>query len=298
MARKLIFMMNPLSGTARKEKVRETIIERTTAAGIDHEFVATNAEGHYPELEKRIVEEGLEEIIAVGGDGTIRQVTAALRHLPVRFGLVPLGSGNGLALTAGIPHNTEKALDIIYRGEHAPVDAFLVNGIYSCMLTGIGFDAQVAHDFSKEGKRGLATYVRVTLRNYRHAAHHPFRIRTDDRELLTNAFFISIANSNQFGNKFTIAPRASLNDGLLDIVVVKKMPGWRRVPAILRQLWLGQPRLDLHERQDILYFQVPSLDIDNPGLAPLHIDGDPFPTSERFTIDVIPSAFRLIRPIH
>jgi len=297
MARKLIFMMNPHSGTAKKERVREAIVRRTTAAGIDHEFIATNAEGRYPELEKRIRDEGLEEIIAVGGDGTIRQVTAALRHLPVRFGLVPMGSGNGLALTAGISRDINKALDIIYKGDHAPVDAFLVNGTYSCMLTGIGFDAQVAHDFAKEEKRGLATYVKVALRNYRKAPHYPFRIRTDDREFLIDAFFISIANSNQFGNQFTIAPKASLEDGLLDIVIVRKMPGWRRIPAILRQLWIGQPQQDLHKMSDVLYFQVTSIDIGNPDHALLHIDGDPFPTTEHFSIDVIPSAFRLIRPV-
>jgi diacylglycerol kinase (ATP) len=298
MARKLIFMMNPLAGTAKKEQVRQRIRERTTAAGIDHEFVDTNAEGHYPELEQRIRREGLEEIIAVGGDGTIRQVTAALRHLPVRFGLIPMGSGNGLALTAGIPVQTDKALDLVYKGEYAPIDAFLVNGKYSCMLSGIGFDAQVAHDFAKEKTRGLVTYAKVTIRNYRSARHYPFRVRTDDREFLTDAFFISIANSNQFGNRFTIAPKASLNDGLLDIVVVRKMPGWKRIPAILRQMRTGKPQEDLHQEKDILYFQTSAIDMDNPELAPLHIDGDPFPTSGRFTIDVIPNAFSLIRPTH
>ena len=296
MNRKLIFMMNPISGTSDKKRVKRLITRLTEQAGIDHEFVDTNREGSYPELEERIGKEGLEEIVAIGGDGTIRQLASALRHLPVRFGLVPMGSGNGLALAAGIPKDPAKAMEVIFKGDHAPVDAFLVNGIFSCMLTGIGFDAQVAHDFARQRSRGLITYVKVTAMNFFTAGHYPFRLRIGDDRIRQEAFFVSIANSNQFGNQFTIAPKANLNDGLVDVIVVRRMSRLKRIGAILYQLRFGEPQEDLYKMNDILYYQTSELSIENPMKAPVHIDGDPFPTAPVFQIKVIPSAFRLICP--
>ncbi len=292
----MIFLWNPKSGTADKERVKSLIEKKCIATLNLPEFHPTNAEGVYPELEKLIQQEKIKDIIAVGGDGTIRQVVAAFRHLPVRFGIIPMGSGNGLALAAGIPRNTHQAIDIVITGNYSPVDAFLINDHFSLMLSGIGFDAKVAHDFAKQKKRGLLTYAKVSLIHFFAARPYPFRIHLEGNTVETEAFFLSIANSNQFGNQFTIAPKASLSDGLLDIVAVKRMNRLRIVPAVLHQLRFGKPQQDLFHKNKILYYQVSRLVVENPELAPLHIDGDPFETSETFTIQCIPSAFQLIQP--
>jgi YegS/Rv2252/BmrU family lipid kinase len=296
MSKKIIFLWNPISGTADKERVKALIEKRCLSSAILPEFHATNAQGEYPDLEKLIVEERIVDVVAIGGDGTIRQVAKALRHLPVRFGLIPMGSGNGLALAAGIPKDPLRAIDIVIKGNHGPVDAFLINGEFSCMLSGIGFDAKVAHEFAKEKTRGLVTYAKVTARNFFTASAHPFVIHIGGRSIQTNAFFVAVANSNQFGNQFTIAPKASLSDGLVDIVVVHHMSRLGMIPAILHQLRFGEPDEDLFRKKNILYVQTPELEIENPTLAPLHIDGDPFPTAERFVIRCLPSAFRLLQP--
>lgn len=167
------------------------------------------------------------------------------------------------------------------------------------MLCGLGFDAQVAHDFTKQKKRGLATYIKQSTKNFFSAKPYPFTIRMDGTELSTDAFFISIANSNQFGNNFTIAPRASLQDGLLDIVVVHKMSKLRMVWAVMRQLRYGQVRLyedKKYHRNAIQYFHAKKLMIQNPSMAPLHIDGDPAETAAVFEIEIIEKAFKLIMP--
>jgi len=296
MSKKIIFLWNPISGTADKERVKALIEKRCLASAILPEFHVTNAKGQYPELENLIREEKILDVVAVGGDGTIRQVAKALRHLPVRFGLIPMGSGNGLALAAGIPKDPEKATDIVIKGNHAPVDAFLINGEFSCMLSGIGFDAKVAHEFAQEKTRGLMTYVKVTTRNFFTAKPHPFIIHVGGRSIQTDAFFVVVANSNQFGNQFTIAPKASLSDGLVDIVAVHHMSRLNMIPAILHQLRFGEPDEDLFQKKNILYMQTPELEIENPSLAPLHIDGDPFPTAEKFSIRCLPAAFRLLQP--
>jgi diacylglycerol kinase family enzyme len=167
------------------------------------------------------------------------------------------------------------------------------------MLCGIGFDAQVAHDFALDKRRGFATYVKQSIRNFVKASSYTFDITIKGKTFSTEAFFISIANSNQFGNNFTIAPKASLDDGLLDIIIVKKMNKARLLWAVLQQIRSGKvvhSEEKNFQKKDVLYFQTDKLVISNPLLAPLHIDGEPAATDIEFTIKILPSAFRLIRP--
>ena len=167
------------------------------------------------------------------------------------------------------------------------------------MLCGLGFDAQVAHDFARQQKRGLTTYVKQSTKNFFAAKTYPFELSLGGQVIKTDAFFISIANSNQFGNNFTIAPQASLHDGLLDIVVVNKMSKMRMIWTVLKQIRKGQVRLyedKKYHRNDIHYFQTKKLNIKNPQLAPLHIDGDPVETTGAFEIEIIENAFKLLLP--
>jgi diacylglycerol kinase family enzyme len=172
------------------------------------------------------------------------------------------------------------------------------------MLCGIGFDARVAEEFAVQPTRGLQTYIRVTLKNFFNARSYPFRLHipTGNRHepsFHEEAYFISIANGNQFGNNFTIAPRASLQDGLLDIVVAKKTNRLRFLLSVVRQVLGGyriQPQPEKKGKEKILYFQTPALVIENPGEAPLHIDGDPKASASEFHISVVPKAIQLIQP--
>jgi diacylglycerol kinase (ATP) len=296
MTNKLFFLMNPVSGTKDKEQIKVLISDRMAAENIPFEFIPTNASGDYSFLEKKIETEQIRKIIVIGGDGTISQVANALRHLDVDFGIIPCGSGNGLALAAGISRDPEVALEIALNGQPSRIDAFTINGHFSCMLSGIGFDAKVAHDFSRMKKRGLMTYVKVSMKNFFSAKEHPFQLKIDGREIDTEAFFISIANSNQFGNNFTIAPKASISDGLLDIIVVQHMNKLQVLLSIFYQIKYGDVQEEIFKRQGILYYQVKELEILNPDQAPLHIDGDPYETSPVFKISIIPSAFSLLQP--
>ena len=147
-------------------------------------------------------------------------------------------------------------------------------------------------------RSGLISYIRGTLSHYFTCKPFPFVIDAGKKRIHTEAFFISIANSNQFGNRVTIAPRASLSDGLLDVVVVNKMNKIKMVPALLWQIGMGKlmPEWKDHEKRNIYYFHTCSLHIRNPMEAPLHIDGEPAETSQEINIQVIPGAFRLIMP--
>lgn len=302
MDRKIIYLINPISGTRGKSSLQELISRKTGAQHISFQILPTNAEGDYRYLFPLIESEKITDIVICGGDGTVSAVAAALSGSQARIGIIPMGSGNGLAFAAGIPRDPGKALDIILAGKASYIDGFTINGRFSCMLCGIGFDAHVAHEFAVQPSRGLKTYIRVTYRNFFSMRAHRFRIRLDTPEKTSfgvEAFFIDIANGNQFGNNFTIAPKARLDDGLLDIVVARKSGKLRLLYSVIRQVFGGygiRQAGNEPESGRILYFRASSLTIENIEEAPLHIDGDPAATAREFAIKVIPKAIRLIQP--
>jgi YegS/Rv2252/BmrU family lipid kinase len=298
MERKIVFLINPISGTVKKEGIQQLIEKELANKGLTYEIVATNAAGNYDFLKDKIAKHNITDVVMVGGDGTVNQVVAALKTEPINFGIIPVGSGNGLARTANIPMKPKEALELALTGTAKKTDAFLINEQFSCMLSGIGFDAQVAHDFAAKSTRGLLTYTQQSLVNFFKAQPYQFEIILPDFSFYSDAFFISIANSNQFGNNFTIAPQASLNDGLLDIVVVQKMNKAKLPFAVLKQIRGNNKLQTLVEdvtNKNVLYFQVPSLTIKNLKHAPFHIDGEPKETFEEFKIQILKDCFDLIR---
>lgn len=299
MKRHFIYLINPVSGTKNKDTLLRLIEKKTTGQGIPFQVLHTNATGNYAYLKEKITAEGITDIIICGGDGSVNQVAGSLLGTDVNIGIIPMGSGNGLALAAGIPRNASKALDLIFKGHAAHIDAFRINSAFSCMLCGLGFDALVAHEFATLPSRGLSTYVKLTIRHFFKPKFYPFSIEAGKTSIQTNALFISIANSNQFGNNFTIAPKASLHDGLLDIVVVNKMNKLTLLYKILKQIRAGEVNIlseETTEKKGILYFQAKKLVITNPSQAPLHIDGEPAKTAIRLNIEIIEKAFMLLQP--
>lgn len=299
MHRKIIYLINPVSGTKKKDQVKDMIMRKTRAEGIDFEILPSDANGSYHNLHRIIKKDGITDVVICGGDGTVNAVIKALQGVPVNFGIIPMGSGNGLAFAAKIPRQPGQALDVIFKGNACLTDAFMINEKFSCMLCGIGFDAQVAHEFAKQKTRGLQTYIRVSTIQFFKSKPFPFEIKLKGRILKTDAYFISIANSNQFGNNFTIAPQASMSDGLLDIVIVKKMNKLSLPFSVLFQVTGNnkpRKRMDYGDKKNIIYLQTDKITIRNPGHAPLHIDGDPQHTSAEFKIRIIPDCFRLLQP--
>ena len=298
--RKFMYLVNPLSGTVKKGPLLFAVKSVTESKGILYDVEETNAEGNYLLLHDKVTEGSFTDIIIIGGDGTVRQVINALRDIEhLRFGIIPLGSGNGLARAAKIPPKPLQALQLLFTSTAKLTDAFTINQHFSCMLSGIGFDAKVAHDFAEKAARGLFTYTHQSLINYFKAQPYQFEVKTEDFTFYTDAYFISIANSNQFGNNITIAPQASLTDGLLDIVIVQKMNKARLPFAILQQIRGNnklQQMVEDMSKNNVLYFQAPSITIKNLKQAPFHIDGDPAETSDVFEAKVIKDCFWLIQP--
>jgi diacylglycerol kinase (ATP) len=299
MARKIIYLINPIAGAKEKLSLKEILVRKTREQNIDFDIVFSNPVGEYRFLVNKVKEEKFTDVVVCGGDGTVNAVVAALKEIKVNIGIIPMGSGNGLAFAAKIPKQIQKALAVIFKGKASFVDGFTINGQFSCMLCGIGFDALVAHKFAKQKKRGMQTYAKVSAINYFKAKPYLFEIEVNGRSFSTEAFLICIANSNQFGNHVTIAPQASLQDGLLDIVIVNKMSKFTLPFSVIGQLTgmnAVTPFSELPNKKNIMYFQTDTLLIQNRGLAPMHIDGEPRETTEKFRIEIIKDCFLLLQP--
>ena len=300
MSRKIIYIINPVSGTKSRNDLRKIIENKTKEKGFAYNIFPSVADGNYSFLHSIIKEEKITDVVIAGGDGTISGVVGSLLNEDVNFGIIPRGSGNGLALCAKISKQPANALDIIFDGKASAIDGFFINDRFACMLAGLGFDAKVAHEFADHPKRGLMTYAQLTLKHF--FSIHPFRfqIKLDKEKFETEAFFISIANSNQFGNNFTIAPKASLTDGLLDIVIVASQNKVSFLLQTLKQVagWnVLESSSVITRKSGVIYFQTEKLEIINSSEAPLHIDGDPAETPDKLLIEVKKKCFRLIQPV-
>jgi diacylglycerol kinase (ATP) len=298
MERSIIYIINPISGTRAKKGLQQFVEKKTAEKKIPYLVFPSVASGDYSFLHPIIKEKKITDIIIAGGDGTVSQVAGNLLDFDLNFGVIPCGSGNGLALAAGISKQPEKALDIIFTGKPIAIDGFTINGQFACMLCGLGFDGKVAHEFAEQPKRGLATYASLVGKNFFSAKPYHFQLQSNGIKFSTDAFFISIANSNQFGNNFTIAPKALLSDGLLDVVIVKKIAKPLLLLNILRQVLAGRiKKIENSLQQPVIYFQTKELKIINTDLALLHIDGDPAETPAELKIKILEKSFRLISPV-
>lgn len=299
MSRHILYIINPISGTRTKKDLQAYIERKTTEQKIPFQIFPSVASGDYSFLRSIIKDQKVSDIVIAGGDGTVSQVVGNLIDLPVNFGIIPCGSGNGLAYAAKIPKPIESALNIVFAGTASLIDGFTINKQFACMLCGLGFDAKVAHDFAQQPKRGLATYVKQVVKNFISAGSYHFEITINNSTVQTDAYFISIANSNQFGNNFTIAPAASLSDGLLDVVIVTNQSKLSLILQTLKQV-RGKNKLQTEiitgKEKGVVYFQTDKISITNSSLAPLHIDGDPAEVPEKIDIAVLKKAFRLIQP--
>ena len=294
--RKFIVFINPISGTKNKKDVRILIEKKLTEVNYPYEILPTDITGKYPFLQSKIIGENITDVIICGGDGTVNQITTYLQKTNVRVGIIPMGSGNGMAFTAGIARNPKKALDIILNGKASYIDAFMINEHYSCHLCGLGFDAQVSHDFARQEKRGPTTYVKETIKNFFKATPYRFEITSNGKTFCTQAFFVSIANSNQFGNSILIAPKASLSDGLLDVVVVNKAGKFGLIFKLIKQISSGKIASVRNTDKTIQYFNTKKISIKNLDNAPFHIDGEPMETAPYFEIEIMEKAFLLLQP--
>lgn len=292
--RSILFIINPIAGVRPKDEIPSIIRELFTAdAGFDVDIRFTEYAGHASFLAHEAVDAAVDTVVAVGGDGTINETARALVGSQVKFGIVPMGSGNGLARHAQIPLDTTHALECIRDGHAELVDYGTVNNHIFFCTAGVGFDARVSARFAELGVRGPINYLRSFVSMFSDYTPATYDIYTDDGEVQEQAFMIAIGNASQWGNNAYITPHASMQDGLLDVTLVKPFP-IIQVPHMALQLFTKQ--LDTNPK--ILSFRSSHIRIVMPQPDVVHVDGEPLKMSGELDIQTHVGQFWIICPEH
>lgn len=288
---KVLFLVNPRSGTNRRLDVAARIRE---ACSEWREVARVEACGSREELDHVIADAeagGLDAVFAVGGDGTVHEIAKRLVGRSLALGIVPTGSGNGLARHLRIPLSIERATELGRSGQIVAIDTAAVNGAAFIGTLGIGFDAEVAHRFAQKAERGLRTYVRAGFDAWFSYEAQEYEITIDGRVELERAFAITVANSNQYGNDARVAPHASLQDGLLDIVSIAK-PALASVPIMAFRMFRGS----FDRAEEVKTRQARALVIRRSSGGPAHVDGEPIHLPEELRIELKPLSLRVLVP--
>lgn len=286
-----LIIVNPRSGVAKRHRTAdgtrmECAARWARAMGAQAEVMATTHGGHAAELATAFLTAGVDRVIAWGGDGTVNEAAGPLFGSGVAFGIVPGGSGDGLARSLGLPRDPESAMRVALQAIPRPMDIGWLAGRHFLNIAGIGFDAEVAHRFSRRLTRGTQGYIAESLRSVWSYACEDYAIRIDGQstEFHGRHFVIAFANGREYGSGLAIAPEASPSDGWLDTLIVKGGGPWRQLWRSRRLAW--RPMLPA---EGVWRGRVRGASITGARLV-CHVDGEPFEASGEITVRLDPGA--------
>lgn len=290
MKKRIWFLVNPISGTTDKAYIMDLIPRYLDEARFEYRILYTEYKGHAAEYARQAVAEHVDVVVAVGGDGTVNEVACSLIHTETALGIIPCGSGNGLARHLSIPMNVDGALQVLADNVIEALDYGSINGTPFFCTCGVGFDAYVSDRFAHSGKRGLLSYIENTLRGGLEYKADTYEIVVDGQTPVTyKAFLIACANASQYGNNFYIAPEASMSDGLMDVTIMEPF-NVLEAPQIAIQLM----NKTIMQNPHIKTFRCRRLDIKRNSPGVIHFDGDPKEEGMSVTVELIPHDIRMV----
>ncbi len=293
--KKIAFIINPVSGAKKQQDIKRTLpgclsqILDSTQWSVS--IAQTEYAGHATLLAQQYATQGFDAVVAVGGDGTVNEIACGLRDTQTAMAILPMGSGNGLARHLHIPMDVNKAIDLLNHCEPMRIDYGLANDRLFVCTCGTGFDATVAERFAGNTRRGFMTYIRTVIRlvfTYRSLSYH---ITGEGLDETHRAFLITFANANQWGNEAIIAPKANLQDGKMDIMIMSPNALWGSLPLAVR-LFAGNidrsPMIQTLRAGDIL--------LQRECAAAFHIDGDPVQIGQDIRIRIVKAGLSVLVP--
>ncbi len=225
MKKKTAIIVNPISGIGRQKKIESLLKDNLNQDLFDYTVRYTEHIHHGTDLAREAVDQGFDCVVAVGGDGSVNDVAQGLKDSGVTMGIIPCGSGNGLARTLKIPLKPALAIRMLNQMNEIAIDSIVINDSWLCVnAAGVGFDAYIARLMHAAKTRGFAAYTNLILREYASYKCNNYRLTIDDRTIERNAWFIAVANGRQYGYNLAVAPKAQLCDGLIDISIIDKIP--------------------------------------------------------------------------
>lgn len=287
----ILFIINPISGGKNKLKIPALIDAHLDRSKFSPNFSFTEYVGHASEIAEEAANKNFDIIVAVGGDGTINEIATKVMQQNKVLGIIPFGSGNGLARFLKIPMNTVAAIKVINNCNVEIIDSAKFNDKSFFNMAGMGFDAHISSVFAGNKSRGLTGYLKLGLTEVLNYKPQVYRLNIDGVDYERKAFVISIANSSQYGNNAHIAPKASVVDGLLDVCIVKEFPMYK-LPLLAYEMISA--RTDRSKIVEIIKGR--HIKIMRNQDDPIHIDGEPFFMGKEIEVSIVPLSLNIITP--
>lgn len=291
MKKKIAFLFNPISGGHRLIPVQPLIERHVNRDLYDFCITPTQFAGHAVALAREYADKGYDAVFAVGGDGTVNEVGRGLIGTDTAMGIIPCGSGNGLARHLGIPMDPFKAVKWLNKPAVTEMDYGMINGRPFFCTCGVGFDAKISMSFSRAGSRGMITYLEKILKEITTYHNERYSLTIDGSREKAEAFIVTVANAGQWGNNAFIAPQASVRDGLLDISVI---PPFAPVDVPLMALQLFNRQLD--KNPNVKTYRCSELTISRNESGVAHFDGDPVIMGAEIVISAVPKGLKIVIP--
>lgn len=279
---KILFVINPVSGSKSKDYIPNLIKQKFNKNEYDVKIIFTQFAGEATQLVKKHINKGFKSIVAVGGDGTVNEVASGIVETEAVLGIIPLGSGNGLARHLNIPLKPQKALDLIKKANITKIDYGKINDRKFFCTTGVGFDAHIGHVFSKLEGRGFKNYIKATISEFRRYQPKRYEISMDGTTIMRDAFLITFANASQYGNNAHIAPNADIQDGKLEVSIMRSFP-LITSPGIGARLFLK----NIDKSVYLETYQCDRIILKRKDSDVVHFDGEPGEMGEILNIKVI-----------
>lgn len=290
MKSKLLFIVNPIAGSGRKNNVTTLIDKVIDKNMFDYQIKVWEKCDDVSNMVIQGMNEGVSIFAAVGGDGTVNEVAKSLIWTNKKLAIIPIGSGNGIARHMKIPINTQKALEIINKQKYSLHDTGIINSKPFIMCAGVGFDAHVAYLFSKSKTRGLSSYIKIIAHEFSTYQSAKYKLCIDGKKYEKKAFLISVANCSQFGNNAWIAPQANSKDGILNITLIKPFLPFV-APILVRRLFLKT----IHKSKHVETFTGKKIELTQQSNI-AQFDGEAFDAGRKITIEINPASLYLITP--
>jgi YegS/Rv2252/BmrU family lipid kinase len=287
----VVFVVNPVSGTRSKRFIYGLINKFMDGNRFSWEIVKTERAGHAVEIAAQAAGNGANIVVAIGGDGTVNEVARSLVHTQTALGIIPCGSGNGLARHLQIPLEPHRAIEVLNGSVMDTIDYGKINQIPFFCTCGLGFDAFVSLKFAEAGKRGMLTYVEKALSEYLTYEPETYELETEDRKVEYKAFLLACGNAAQYGNNAYIAPQATITDGLLDVTILEPFTVMD-VPALAFQLF----NRTIDQNDLIKTFKCRSLYISRERPGVIHFDGDPVMSQKDVKIEIVRQSLNVMIP--
>ena len=289
---KIRFIINPFSGLSRKKNVPALIEKHLNTQRFIYDIAYTDYAGHATELAADAVKHQYDAVIAVGGDGSINEVAAALIDTEVQLGILPGGSGNGFAMHLGLGRNISKAIQLLNTAKPIIIDTCVLNGRPFVNLAGTGFDALVAYKVKNSTLRGLWGYTKFATLEAWSYPMQKYTITIDDKVVTEEyGLVVEVANAQMFGYNFVIAPQAKFDDGILDVLLVKKAPKWRYLFSLWR--FFNQ---SFHKSSLVKTFAGKHIRIESEEVMPVHVDGEGYYLEKELEFTVKPTSLKVLVP--